>query len=96
MNLKNIILITAGTALLSTAAFGQSMQLKGKVVGLTKTEITLQSGSDTWTIARNAGTSISMGTLRLGSSVTLQCNTPDAHKNETPPASAPSPAASAR
>jgi hypothetical protein len=71
------------SALLSGIALAQTMQLTGTVISVTRTQITLHSGSDTWVIARTSATSVT-GTLVPNASITVQCAVPDAHKNENP------------
>jgi len=91
MNLKKLMGLIAAGCLIGSVAFGQTLQLTGTVTALTSSQITLQSGNDTWTIIRHSTTKVTSGHLNVGSAVTLQCATPDAHKNE---AIKPPPAAS--
>jgi hypothetical protein len=84
MSLKTFALsvVIAGTLGIG-AAVAQTIQLTGTVTAVTRTQITLRSGSEIWTIARTGATSVT-GALTVGASVTVQCAAPDAHKNEAP------------
>jgi hypothetical protein len=85
MKIKIILIaFVAGSVLLSSVVFGQTLQITGTVTAVTTSQITLQSGTDTWTINRTAGTSVLNGTLTAGSTVTVRCISPDAQKKELP------------
>jgi hypothetical protein len=75
------------------AAFGQTLQITGTVTAVTSTQITLQAGTDIWTINRTSSTTVVSGTLKPASPVTIQCNSVDAQKKELPTAGTPTPAA---
>lgn len=62
--------------------FGQTVQITGTVAAVTDTQITVQSGTDTWTIKRSSTTNVTSGKLTIGSAVTVKCESTDAHKNE--------------
>jgi riboflavin synthase alpha subunit len=76
-------LVIAGSLALSGVAFGQSISMTGKVLSVTSSTITMQSGSDVWQIARNSTTKVT-GDLKVGATVTINCNAPDAQKKEGP------------
>lgn len=84
MNLKTSVGIIAAACVFSSVAFGQAVQITGTVTALTDTQITLKIGSDTWVINRTSSTKTTSGSLKIGSVVTIQCASPDAHKNEGP------------
>jgi len=75
--------IVAG-CVLSSAAFGQTLQIIGATVSeLTTSEIRLRGDTDTWTIKRTATTVVLGSPLEVGSTVTVQCRCPDAQRKET-------------
>jgi hypothetical protein len=76
-------LVIAGSLALSGAAVGQTITMTGKVLSVTSSTITMQSGSDVWQIARNSTTKVT-GDLKVGATVTSNCNAPDAQKKEGP------------
>jgi hypothetical protein len=82
MNLKKITGLLAVGCIVCSAAFGQTIQITGTVTAVTDTEITLQSGTDVWTIKRTPTTKVTDGTLKTAATVTVQCPSPNAHKNE--------------
>lgn len=92
MNLRTLAITVVASLLFASAVFGQTVQVTGKITALTDTQITIQSGTDSWTIKRDATTKVTSGTLSVGQTVTLQCVSPDAQKKEDPAAS-PSPSA---
>jgi hypothetical protein len=92
MKLKSLIGVIAAGCLFCGVAFGQTIQITGTVKSVTDTQITLQSGRDTWVINRTATTTVTSGTLTPASTVTVQCNSPDAQKKELPTAGTPTPA----
>ncbi len=92
MKLKSLIGIIAAGCIFCGVAFGQTIHITGKVITVTKTQITLQAGSDMWTINRTATTTVTSGTLKPASTVTIQCDSPDAQKKELPNAGTPTPA----
>jgi hypothetical protein len=84
VNLKTLAGVIVAASLFSSAAFGQTLQITGTVSGVTDTQITMKSGTDTWTIKRTATTKVTAGNLTVGSVVTVLCLSMDAHKNEGP------------
>jgi hypothetical protein len=78
-----VILLAAGTITLTTTLFGQTAQITGQVLAVSSSTITVQSGADVWDIKRTQSTSVK-GTLKVGSTVTVSYNTPDAQKKEGP------------
>lgn len=73
----------------SDLASGQTSEMTGKVLGVTSNVITLQKGKEVWSIKRGESTSVT-GDLKIGSTVTVKYNAPDAQKKEGPE-TAPSP-----
>jgi hypothetical protein len=84
MNLKTLAGVIVAASFFISAAFGQTVQISGTVSALTDSQITLQSGSDSWTVKRNTTTKVTSGTLSVGQMVTVQCVSPDAQKKEGP------------
>ena len=84
MNIKNLAAMMVAALLTANAAFGQTVTITGTVMAFTDTQITLNSGTDSWTINRNATTKVTNGTLSVGKVVTVQCVSPDAQKKEAP------------
>ena len=82
MKTKILAILFVALALLGTIAFAQTVQITGTVTAVTSNQITLQSGTDLWTIKRDSTTSVTSGNLTVGSTVTVKCASPDAHKNE--------------
>jgi hypothetical protein len=80
-----IAMITAG-CLFASAAFGQTLQITGKVTSVTARQITLQAGKDTWVINRTSTTKVTSGRLKPAYTATVQCMSPDAQKKELPAA----------
>lgn len=92
MKIKSMLNLIAVISLaLSSTVFAQTAQMTGKVLALSKGSITVQSGTDVWTIKRVPATKVT-GNLKVGSVVTVSYNTPDAQKKEAPD-SVPSPSA---
>lgn len=91
MKLKTLMGVIAAGCILGSTAFGQSQQLAGTVAAVTDSQITLQSGSETWIINRSSTTKVISGTLTPGSTVTIQCDLPDAQKKEQPSTATPTP-----
>ena len=83
-------LIVVGILALSGAAFGGTITITGKVLAVTDSIVTVQSGSDVWEINRKETTKIT-GDLKVGATVTVSCNEPDAQKKEAPAAPSQSP-----
>jgi hypothetical protein len=82
MNLKKLTGAIAVGCIVCSVAFGQTIQITGKVTAVTDTQITLQAGTDVWTITRTADTKITSGSLATAATITVQCPSPNAHKNE--------------
>ena len=82
MKTKSLAALFAALCLFTHVAFGQTLEITGTVTAVTATQITLQSGTDTWTIKRSQTTSVTSGALTVGSTATVKCASPDAHKNE--------------
>jgi hypothetical protein len=76
-----LLLLTATLA--SQIALAQTSELTGKVVAVSSTTITMQSGTDVWDIKRSSSTSVT-GNLKAGSTVTVKYSTPDGQKKEGP------------
>jgi hypothetical protein len=75
-------LLVAGI-IFSVTLFAQTSTTTGKVLAVSPTTITVESGTDVWDIKRTQSTSVN-GTLRVGATVTVTYNTPDAQKKEGP------------
>jgi hypothetical protein len=87
MKLKTLLGLMVGGCFLGSVVFGQTTQFTGVVCSITKDEVTLQPNNDkqhSWTIKRTSNTTVSSGSLTVGVTVTIECPSPDAHKNETP------------
>jgi hypothetical protein len=82
MKIKSFAGVFAAFCIFAQVMFGQTLQITGTVKAVTTTQITLQSGTDTWTIKRDATTRVTSGSLTVGSIATVKCASPDAHKNE--------------
>ena len=67
----------------SGVLFGQTTETTGKVLAVSSTTITIQSGTDVWDIKRSDTTTVT-GSLKVGSTVTVKYNTPDGQKREGP------------
>ena len=80
MKITKLATLIAATLLAANAAFGQTVTVTGNVTGLSDTYITLTSGPDTWNIKRNTTTIVTVGTLAVGNTVTVQCLSADAQK----------------
>ena len=82
MKMKSILIAIAAASLtLSSTAFAQTAHMTGKVIAVTSDKITLQNGKDVWGINLTASTTVS-GDKKVGSTVTVTYNTPDAQKKE--------------
>ena len=90
MRIKALLsLITAGSLAFSSAAFGQTVQMTGKVIAVTSSMITVQKGTEVWQVTRGSATKVT-GNLEVGATVTINCNAPDAQKKEGPAVPSPS------
>ena len=94
MKLKTLLGLVVVGGFFSSIAFGQTLQIAGTVSDVNDTQITLQSGKDVWTIKRTSTTKVISGDLKAGSTVTVQCLSPDAHKQELPNTPMTSPSSS--
>jgi hypothetical protein len=63
-------------------AFGQTIKVTGTVCSFNDSQITLQCGPDTWIIKVVEGSTSVDGTLKVGSTVTVECKSPDAQRKE--------------
>jgi hypothetical protein len=83
MKMKSLLSLLLATTILSGTLFGQTAEMTGKVLAVSSSTITVQKGTEVWDIKRTQGTSVT-GTLKVGSTVTISYNTPDAQKKEGP------------
>jgi hypothetical protein len=91
MKMKFVVsLVLIGNLLVAITAFGQTTNVTGKVLAVSSTSITLQSGTDVWDIKRTQTTTVS-GTLKLGSNVTVTYSVADGQKREGGVSTAPTP-----
>ena len=82
MKMKSILIAIAAASLtLSSTAFAQTAHMTGKVIAVTSDKITLQNGKEVWDINLTASTTVS-GDKKVGSTVAVTYNTPDAQKKE--------------
>ena len=92
MNPKIACLLVAVSLALSNAAVADTTQMTGTVLAVAPTSITVQKGKEVWVIKRGPSTKVS-GDLKVGATVTVNYNAPDAQKKEgagVPTPSAPS------
>jgi hypothetical protein len=89
MKIKSLLsLVLAVNLLLALPLFGQTVEITGKVLAVSSTVVTVQSGTDVWDIKRTQ-TTIVTGTLKVGALVTIKYNAPDGQKKEGPTNSNP-------
>jgi hypothetical protein len=82
MKMKSILIAIAAASLtLSSTAFAQTAHMTGKVIAVTSDKITVQKGKEVWDINLTASTEVS-GDKKVGSTVTVTYNAPDAQKKE--------------
>ena len=82
MKMKSILIaIAAATLTLGSTAFAQTAHMTGKVIAVTSDKITVQKGKEVWDINLTASTKVS-GDKKVGSTVTVTYNAPDAQKKE--------------
>ena len=82
MKMKSILIAIAAASLtLSSIAFAQTAHMTGKVIAVTSDKITVQKGKEVWDINLTASTEVS-GDKKVGSTVTVTYNAPDAQKKE--------------
>lgn len=79
------LVVVGCLALLSSGAFGQTTTITGKVLAVTSSMITVESGKDVWEITRGP-TTVIKGDAKVGARVTVTCNESDAQKKEAPDA----------
>jgi hypothetical protein len=72
--------IVAG-CMLAGIAFGQTLTIAGTVCSCTSKQVTVQEGTHYWIVQRTPSTTID-GACTPGSSVTIQCKSPDAQRKE--------------
>ena len=83
MNNKSLLLFLLLAIVAGGIAVAQTSEMTGKVVAVSSTIITVQSGTDVWDIKRSSSTSVT-GALKIGATVTVKYNTPDGQKKEGP------------
>jgi hypothetical protein len=76
-------LFVAGSVMFSTTLLAQTSTMTGKVLAVSSNTITVQEGREVWDIKRTPRTSTT-GTLKVGATITITYNTPDAQKKEGP------------
>ena len=82
MKMKSILIAIAAASLtLSSTAFAQTAHMTGKIIAVTSDKITVQNGKEVWDINLTASTKVS-GDKKVGSTVTITYNAPDAQKKE--------------
>lgn len=75
------LVIVGCLALLSSAVFGATLEITGKVLAITNTVMTVESGKDVWDITLGPNTKVT-GESKVGSTVMVKCNDTDAQKKE--------------
>jgi hypothetical protein len=83
MKIKLLLLLLIAAFVSSTALFGQTSTMTGKVLAVSSSVITVQKDADVWDIKRTSNTSVT-GALKVGSTVTVKYDAPDAQKKEGP------------
>src|SRR5205809_7634332 len=68
-------------SMLGSIAFGQTLTISGSVCQCSKTQVTIQEGTHYWIVHRTRDTTIT-GTCAPGSTVNVQCKSPDAQRKE--------------
>jgi hypothetical protein len=81
MKMKSILIAIAAATLTLSSTFAQTAQMTGKVIAVTSDKITLQSGKEVWEINLTESTKVT-GEKKVGSTVTVTYNEPDAQKKE--------------
>jgi hypothetical protein len=82
MKVKILICTVVAGCVLGSVAFGDTVKFTGIVCSFDSSKITLQCGPDTVDIARTDSTKVISGTLKVGSTVTVQCTSTDAQRKE--------------
>jgi hypothetical protein len=81
MKMKSLLcVIVAGSVALSSL-FAETATMTGKVLAVSSSGITIQKDSEEWVIKRVPSTTVN-GELKVGSTVTVTYNEPDAQKKE--------------
>ena len=83
-------IIVAGYMAVSATVFGQTTEMTGTVVAVSRSTITLKKGTDQWVIRKQPTTKIT-GDAKVGEEVTITYNQPDAQKKEEPLSGQPAP-----
>ncbi|HST29404.1 MAG TPA: hypothetical protein VLK27_01025 [Chthoniobacterales bacterium] len=83
MKIKKLAAMMMAAVLAANAAFGQTVSVTGTVAAVTDALITMTSGKDMWLIKRTSTTTVTTGTLSVGSMVTVQCASGDVTKQGT-------------
>jgi hypothetical protein len=83
MKMKTFACIIVLGGMLGSIAFGQVLTISGTVCSCDGKQVTVQEGTHYWIIQRTPGTSIT-GTCAPGSTVNVQCKSPDAQRKEGP------------
>ena len=81
MNLKFLLTALIAVTFFSSVVRGDEMS--GTVVAVTPQAITVQKGTEAWIIKRTTTTKVT-GELKVGSTISIQYNAPDAQKKEDP------------
>jgi hypothetical protein len=76
-----LIAIAAASLALSSTAFAQTAHMTGQIIAVTSDKITVQNGKEVWDINLTASAKVS-GDKKVGSTVTVTYNAPDAQKKE--------------
>ncbi len=82
MKVKMLMGGVVAVCMLGSIAFGQTIKVTGIVCSFSDIQITLQCGPDTWIIKSVEGSTSVEGTLKVGSTVTVGCKSPDAQRKE--------------
>ena len=84
MNKRFLAAVSISTAFfLAHSPSVQAAEATGKILAVSSSTITLQSGINVWDIKRSPTTSVN-GALKVGSTVTVQYAAPDGQKREGP------------
>ncbi|MGE5209370.1 MAG: hypothetical protein ACM3KL_08575 [Alphaproteobacteria bacterium] len=90
MNAKIFTSIIVGGCMFSGIASGQILTIAGSVCSCDSKQITVQEGTHYWIVQRTRDTTIT-GTCTPGSTVNVQCKSPDAQRKEGSCQGTPSP-----
>jgi hypothetical protein len=83
MKIKVLLAFLIAGTMFNHALLGQTAEMTGKVIAVSTATIMVQKGTEIWDIKRSASTTIT-GTPKVGSTVTVKYNSPDAQKKEGP------------